>query len=147
MYSRTRLALITLGLAACGAVAGAACAIIAVSVALITHSRGALQSGFAPPPLLLVTAVVGAAIGTVAAPALSFAVLRRVPLGRAILVTAIGTIAGAVIGELVAPLNPYDADLTPGLIRGALIGFTAAGLILRLTVSDSSSSKSLDQAV
>jgi hypothetical protein len=147
MHSRARLTLVTLGLAACGAVVGAVCAIIAVSVALITHSRGAVQSGFAPPPLLLLTAVVGAGIGTIAAPTLAFAILRRVPLGRAILVTSIGAIAGAVVGELVAPLNPYDADLTPGLIRGALIGFIAAGVVLRLTVSDSTRSKALDQAV
>jgi hypothetical protein len=147
MHSPRKVALVALGLAACGAFMGAACAIIAVAAALITHSPRPILSGFAPPPLLVAVGAAGAAIGAVSAPILAFAVLRRVALGRAIVVTAIGTIVGAAAGEAIAPLNPYDADRSPGIVRGALIGFVAAGVVLRLTATRARRSQSVDPAV
>ena len=147
MLSPGRVAVVTLGLALCGAVMGAVCATIAVSLALITHSPHEFLSGFAPPPLLLAAGLAGAAMGAVSAPILAFGILRRVPLGRAIVLTALGTIAGAVVGEMVAPVNPYAAGWTPGIVRGALLGFVMAGVILRLTVRRPGPSAPLDAAV
>jgi hypothetical protein len=85
-------------------------------------------------------AMAGAGAGIVGAPALAWGLLRRVPLGRAILVTGLGTIVGAVVGELLNPFNPYALTI-PGVIAGGLAGFLTAGVALRLiTRRDSSSS-------
>jgi hypothetical protein len=81
----------------------------------------------------------GAAAGMIAAPLLGWGLLRRVPLGRAILVTAMGTVVGAIGGELLNPLNPY-AHTVPGVIGGALVGFLVAGAGLRIATRRAPSS-------
>ena len=69
---------------------------------------------------------------------LGWALLRCVPLGRAIVVTAIGTFIGAVVGEFLNPFNPY-AHTIPGVIGGALLGF----VISRVRTADRDSARGI----
>lgn len=71
-------------------------------------------------------AAYGAAIGVVLAPVASWTLLRPVPLGRAIVETAIGTLLGAVLGFPIYMVGP---------VLGGVIGFGAAALHLRLVVA------------
>lgn len=63
----------------------------------------------------------GALVGAVAAPVLGLFLFRHVPLGRAMLVTAAGTLAGAAIGLAVAGAP----------IIGSCAGFVVAAVLLR----------------
>jgi hypothetical protein len=67
----------------------------------------------------------------VAGPAAAWGLLRRVPLGKAVLWGAAGTVAGALAGELLAPLNPYTWVM-PGVIPGSILGLLTASAGLRL---------------
>ncbi|MFL5612954.1 MAG: hypothetical protein ACJ796_04760 [Gemmatimonadaceae bacterium] len=131
-----RIALVTAGLSLAGGIGGAFCAAAAVAlIAGIEVGSGALVSrDFAR--LLGLSAAFGAFAGMIGAPVLSWAVLRRVPLGRAAVFTTIGTLAGAVGGELVQPFNPY-ARTVPGVLVGALLGFIGGGIVARLRTGDS----------
>ena len=127
----TRIALVTASLSATGALIGAVCA--ASSMAIIAVTAGglsALVSG-GTPGLLAVAAGVGAFVGIIGAPMLGWGLLRQVPLGRVILITAIGTIGGAVISEWARFLNPY-ARIIPSVIAGAFMGFLLSGIGLRI---------------
>jgi hypothetical protein len=147
MNSRSRVFYVVVGLSACGAVVGALCAIAAVTVALATRSPADAASFLAPSPIMGAIAQLGATIGAVGAPALAFGLLRRVPLGRAIVLTGVGTVLGAVMGEWLAPFNPYDLDLSPGILRGALAGFLATGIGLRFAFRARGPSDSIERAV
>jgi hypothetical protein len=127
----TRIALVTAGLGVAGGVVGSICSAAAVTlIAGIEGGVGLLASReFAG--LFGVAAAFGAFAGMIGAPVLSWALLRRVPLGRAALFTAIGTVVGAVGGELARPLNPYGRTV-PGVLVGALLGFIGAGVLARL---------------
>ena len=142
----TRIAVVTAGLSATGAVVGAACA--ASSVAIIAASAGGLASlgSSGTPGLLGVSAGFGALVGALGAPMLGWGLLRRVPLGRVLLVTALGTIIGAVIGEWSRPLNPY-ARVLPGVIAGAFIGFSLSGVLLSLLARRRKKAAAVDRAV
>lgn len=126
-----RIAVVTAGLAVAGGVVGGVCAAAAITlIAGIEAGFGDLVSReFAG--LLGLCAAFGAFAGVIGAPLLSWAVLRRVPLGSAALYTAIGTVVGAVGGELARPFNPYVRTL-PGVLVGALLGFIGAGILARL---------------
>jgi hypothetical protein len=141
-----RLLLVALGLSGAGAVVGGVCATIAVALILGIRPPHDSVLRFDALPFLFGVAQFGAVVGAVAAPVLGFAVLRKVPLGRAVVVTALGTLIGAVIGEFLGPLNPYDADLTPGVVRGTLAGFVAAGLYLRVTTRHARTGGSVEEA-
>jgi hypothetical protein len=122
MTRGTRIALVTVGLAATGAGVGGACA--AVTLALISTLEflfGGLALASLDAFVLSHAGLVGAVIGGVAAPAVGWGLLRRVPLGRAIVHTAVGTVLGAVTGWWLPVVGP---------IYGALVGFgtAAAGL-------------------
>ena len=127
----TRIVLVTAGLSAAGGIVGGLCSTAAVAlIAAIEGDVGTLVSRELAG-LLGTAAAFGAVVGMIGAPILSWAVLRRVPLGRAALFTAIGTVVGAVGGELSQPLNPYARTL-PGVLVGALLGFIGAGVLARL---------------
>lgn len=79
--------------------------------------------------MLAFAAAFGAVCGAVAAPAGGWLLLRRVPLGRAMGWTVIGTVFGAVL-LWVLPLG-YNR-IERGIL-GALAGFLAAALALRWT--------------
>ena len=126
-----RLAIVTAGLGGAGAVLGAVCA--AASVAGIALLAGGVHApgSAGTPALLCVAAAFGSLVGAVGAPILGWSLLRRVPLGRVLAVTTIGTVAGAVVGEQLRALDPFPATL-PGVIAGALLGFLLSGIVLRV---------------
>ena len=126
-----RIALVTAGLSVAGGVVGSVCSAAAVTlIAAIEGGVGTLGL-HELAGLLSIAATFGAVAGMIGAPVLSWTLLRRVPLGRAALFTAIGTILGALGGELTRPLHPY-ARTIPGVLVGALLGFIGAGVVARL---------------
>jgi len=127
-----RVGIVTAGLALTGAVVGGLCGAASIlAVAIIEDGFHAVaSSGFFS--ILGMGAMAGAAAGIIGAPALAWGLLRRVPLGGAICVTALGTIVGAIVGQLLHPFNPYPSEI-PGVIAGGLAGFLIAGVGLRLT--------------
>lgn len=147
MVSLKRPLIVTAGLSAVGIVAGGLCAAIAVVIAV------ALDSGISGFPgagslwNLLRIAGVGAGIGSIAAPVYAWVVLRSVPLGPAAALTASETILGSIVGDRIAPINSYGTSYTPGILRGALIGFALAGLLARLVWSRARTAKSSAPAV
>jgi hypothetical protein len=114
-----RYLLVTLGLASVGAVIGSVAAMAAFFLGELV--RGAAvelrigASGYAA------VAMIGAAVGAVAAPLFGWFVLRYVPLGRAMLWTAIGTVVGGAVG--------WRAGVHP--IATGLAGFAVASLLAR----------------
>jgi hypothetical protein len=117
---------VTAGLSLAGAVLGAIASTIALFLATVITDGvpGALQLdvlGFA--------AAFGAVCGAVAAPAGGWLLLRRVPLGRAMAWTVIGTVLGAVVLWVV----PLGYNRIERGILGALAGFLAAAVALRWT--------------
>jgi hypothetical protein len=116
---------VTLGLAATGAVAGALLGMLVLTlVAFVSLGLdiGELRRPYVPS-MLLAAAAAGSAVGAVLAPAAAWALLRYVPLGRAIGQTALGAVLGATIGLLIG---------AEAAIYGTLIGFCAAAVRLRL---------------
>lgn len=73
----------------------------------------------------------GAALGAVLAPLTSWLFLRRVPLGKALLQTTVGTTLGAAIGLAVDSLGPTQRFIIPASLAGAIVGFLAAATRLR----------------
>lgn len=112
--------MVTAGLMVSGAIAGAITAMIAVTIVMLIVSG---LSALADLGLVMeFAAMLGAPIGAVILPLEAWALLRRVPLWRALAETAAGTILGAVAFAL----------LSPGPILGAVIGFTLAAIRLRI---------------
>lgn len=128
MSQTLRIAAVTAGLLAAGAVAGAIAAMVAVVIALAVTDGPITLSDGEP---LIVAGMVGAFFGGLLLPATAWIFLRRVPLGLAVLGTLLGTIAGGVLGW-VFELGGYPAE---GGLIGAFGGFALAALLLRLRAS------------
>ena len=115
---------ITAGLSVAGAVAGS---VVGVGMTLIT---GGFHGAASVAHVLLAPAAVGAACGAVFFPVGAWMLMRRVPLGRALLWTlapsALGAAAGLGFIGMTAPIG----------IGGAAIGFVAAALGARRSVRD-----------
>ena len=126
-----RIVAVTAGLAATGAIVGGFCAAVVATAVVAVEAKRAFLFSFDFLELLGIVAVIGAITGLVAAPAVAWGLLRRVPLGKAILVTALGTIAGAILGEIVSPMN-FLSDVLPGVVVYGWLGFVLAGVALRL---------------
>ena len=75
-------------------------------------------------------AIVGALLGGVLAPVTAWTFLRRVPLGKALLQTTLGTTLGAAIGLVFDRLGVAPVHAVPVGFVGALIGFIVAALRL-----------------
>ena len=73
----------------------------------------------------------GAALGAVLAPLTSWGFLRRVPLGKALLQTTVGTTVGAAIGLAVDSVGLTPRFIIPASLVGAIVGFLAAATRLR----------------
>ena len=131
MAQPRRILGVTLGLIGLGALTGAACgAVIPVAVVLLTgHYGDVIAPGVGP--LAALGAGFGALVGSVAGPTVGWGLLRRVPLGMAALWSAAGTVAGALVGELLAPFDAYSRVM-PGVIAGGILGFLIASTALRL---------------
>jgi hypothetical protein len=138
-----RVATITLSIAAIGAVIGGVlgAGLLAVwALRLNVGGSSILQAA-------LFGAGNGAALGAVLAPITAWAFLRRVPLGRALAQTALGTTLGAAAGLVLGSVRfPAIASLPTGL-AGALIGFLAAAIRLRLATRDDRRRVSHDSGV
>jgi hypothetical protein len=131
MSRATRILAVTGGLILTGALLGGIAGAAALGVSLaITEGLGRQLPG-----ALLFGGILGAAIGSVAAPLAGWILLRRVPLGRAIGWTTLGAVAGGVIGWLLRLDVPGPV---PAPIAGALVGFLIPALILRLRTPASS---------
>jgi hypothetical protein len=121
-----RIVAVTAGLAVAGGVLGAAASVIALLLA------AALTDGLPLPPHLDVLTFVagfGAVLGSIAAPAGGWLLLRQVPLGRAMLWSVIGT----VVGGVAAWTARLGHDQIGGAVMGAVAGFLIAALALRWT--------------
>ena len=115
-----RVLVVTAGLMVTGAIAGAITGMIAVTIVMLMFNG---LSALADLGLAMeFAAMLGAPIGAVILPLEAWVLLRRVPLWRAVAETAAGTVLGAVALAL----------LSPGPILGAVIGFTAAAIRLRI---------------
>ena len=131
-----RIVGVTTGLVITGAILGAASSAIALAIALAL-TEGSLSA--ADAATLGVAAYFGAIIGAVAAPTAAWLALRRVPLGRAVGWTTVGTVGGGVAGWVIGtllrarlggPLPLLGDEVGFGTV-GALISFAVATIVLR----------------
>ena len=124
MSHRTRVLVVNGGLLAAGAAFGglATAAALAVVVALNEGVRAALDLR-----VLALTGAIGALYGGVLFPAAAWLLLRRVPLGVAVLGATAGAAAGAILGWTIPSALSTDTAATVG----AFLGFAAACLLLR----------------
>ena len=124
VVSPARVVGVTAGLAVASAVAGAAVADAVLATALVV-TQGPM-AGFRDPLVYLVGGVVGAACGLVCGPVAAWTMLRKVPLGRAILEPSIAAeIGGAFVLLLAVPRGIW------GPIGGAVAGLLLAAIRLR----------------
>ena len=124
VVSPTRVLGVTAVLAAAGAVAGAVVANVVVGVALLISS-GPLAV-FRDPFVYGIGAAVGAACGFFCGPIAAWTMLRKVPLGRAILEPSIAAAIGGGLGLLMIDSRGIWAP-----IGGAVAGLLLAALRLR----------------
>ncbi len=122
MVSAPRVVGVTLGLIGAGAIFGSLAGGVSLGFSLVITNPGFSGGG------LVLGALVGAPLGAVTAPALSWLLLRRVPLGRMFAGLALGTIFGGIIGWLTT--TPGGEVEINGL-AGAFIGCIVAGITLR----------------
>jgi len=116
-----RVTILLTGLGALfGALAGMLVAVALMSLDGVSHvglDRALLEFGTS----------VGAPLGAVLFPLAGWALMRQVALGRALVGTVLGTLAGAIIGWVWPPV----VDRVSDLMVGAVAGFAVAVLILR----------------
>ena len=124
MTRPARIVLVALGLAAAGAAFGALAGAVGLALAVLV-AEGPRGLGWLEP--FAVAAAFGAVLGVGLGPAAGWLLLRRVPLGVAVL----GTLAGAVAGGAGSWLL-RGAWLVGGPVGGAAAGFLAAAVALRL---------------
>lgn len=140
MERPARILAVTLGLTLTGAVFGGLAGVVAFAFAILI-TEGSIGAG--DFQILPFAGYFGSAIGAVAAPAAGWLLLRRVPLGRAVVSTVAGAVAGGVIGwtlgeQFATTLDgvvPALGDPFVSAVLGAVAGFLIAGLILRRRAS------------
>lgn len=125
MNRESRIAAVTLGLMGAGAIFGALAGAIALGVSLLVTENDAPLFG------LVFGAWFGAPLGAVTAPVIGWLGLRRVPLGRMFLESAVGTTIGGIVGWVAATAS--GTEVVNGL-AGAFIGCLAAAVRLRYCV-------------
>ncbi|HLL47370.1 MAG TPA: hypothetical protein VK399_11715 [Longimicrobiaceae bacterium] len=117
-----RIAAVTAGLAATGAIVGAAAgAAMCVLTMLLSGEPSKL---WVARDLLTFAASFGARAGAVLGPVAAWLLMRHVPLGLAIGGTALGTLAGGAMGLLM--VGPVES------IPAGVLGFGAAAVYLRV---------------
>jgi hypothetical protein len=129
-----RILVVTAGLVAAGAVFGAIAGAIAVVISVMLAEDPA---AVAEPTLYLIGAYFGAPIGAVSLPIVAWVLLRRVPLGRVILGSVVGTVLGGVAGWI---LPVMDDQVLRGLL-GAGAGFLAAAVLMSLRPAPGAASR------
>lgn len=123
-----RILAVTAGLIVFGATAGA------IAGALVAMLGAAIKWGpmeAADLGLVAVGATFGAPLGAVLLPTAGWLLMRRVPLGRAMFGTMLGTIAGGLIGWLL----PFGVDPVNRTVLAGFLGFVMAVIVLRQTAS------------
>ena len=128
-----RVLVITAALAGMGAVVGSVLGLLLMA-AILTVTREAWSATG-----LFMGAALGAASGSVLAPIAAWTLMRRVPIWRAIVDTAVGTTIGAGLGLL--PQPRFTVVAAYPILLG-LLGFTAAALRLRLFYRGDTAAKS-----
>jgi hypothetical protein len=116
-----RIAIITLGLAAAGFIAGGIVGVVMMACWMAPIDLHELME---KPGILLWGGVFGGMVGAVLGPAGAWLLMRSVPLGLAVGGTALGAILGAVAGLVTAGFG--------GSFYGAFLGFGAAAVLLRV---------------
>jgi hypothetical protein len=119
-----RILAITAGLIGLGAGAGAAAGTV---VAMVV---GVFEGGLAELidlELAAIGAVYGATLGALLLPIAGWLLMRRVPIGRALLGTMLGTIAGGLVGWFA----PIHGEQFEHALLFAIAGFGLAVLRLR----------------
>ena len=126
MSKLRRILTVTAALAGVGAVTGAfaGSAVAFLAVLIRVGLRQALDLD-----LVEFGASVGAPLGAVLFPLAGWLLMRRVPIGRALVGTMIGTIVGGLVGWF-APLHG-PGDIIDRTLLCGLIGFAVAVLELR----------------
>jgi len=122
---------VTLSLVGTGAVVGAVCGALALAIVLTLIGTPLV---LLDPELYAIGGAFGAVTGAVFAPTMSWLLLRRVPLGRAIAHTTVGAIIGGVVGFFL-PVWSLGFAIVPGFLWGGLLGATAAAGRIRLMSS------------
>lgn len=122
--SPARVAGVTAGLAVVGAVAGAAVADVVLAAALLV-TQGPIAV-FRELVIYMIGGLVGAACGLLCGPIAAWTLLRKVPIGRAILEPSIGAAIGGALGLFLARPGGIFAP-----IGGAIAGLLLAAIRLR----------------
>ena len=134
MSKITRVLSITVGMVGLGAVAGALAGAVVATLVVVVTGIGDLSDG-------VVGAFFGAPLGAVLLPIAGWLSMRRVPIGRALLVTMLGTIAGGLLGWFAPmPVDQIDRSLYCGII-----GFAIA--VYRLRRASARRDKTVAEAV
>jgi hypothetical protein len=123
MNRGARIVVVTGGLILTGAIVGTLCAYVALALLLAPTEGSTL---FADADLFWISAVFGGVLGAISAPVVFWALLRFVPLGRAVAWCAVGSILGRIAAWLVGSVL--------GAVAGALAGFVGTAPVLRRTV-------------
>ncbi|MET0398628.1 MAG: hypothetical protein ABW277_17700 [Longimicrobiaceae bacterium] len=116
-----RIAAVTAGLVATGAAVGAVLGVL-VTVTLLGSAGGGLALLLNIDSVLFIGAY-GAAMGAVLGPLAAWLLMRHVPLWKAIGGTALGTLAGSLLGLV------GDGEMG---FAGAFLGFGAAAFLMWL---------------
>ncbi|HEU5183473.1 MAG TPA: hypothetical protein VFU01_02820 [Gemmatimonadaceae bacterium] len=124
-----RIVAVTAALSVVGAVFGAIAGVVALFLSLLVTGSGDL--GGATSTVVLYAALIGGALGALGAPAAAWLLLRHVPIGRAIFWSGLGATVGGV-GGLLATVWLQAGDEIRNAVLGAIAGFLAAALVLRL---------------
>jgi hypothetical protein len=125
--SPARVVGVTAGLAVASAVAGGLVANVVLATAMVV-TQGPLAVS-RDPFVYLVGGAVGGACGLVCGPLAAWTLLRKVPLGRAILEPSIAAAIGGALGLLLVPR-------IWGPIGGAIAGLLLAAFRLRRQFRD-----------
>jgi hypothetical protein len=121
---------ITLAIALVGAIIGGAMGGLLFAVWRSLHWLS-IWDGESAVRVIGAGAAAGAALGAVLAPLTSWVFLRRVPLGKALVHSTVGTTIGAAIGLAADSLGPTHRFIVPASLIGAIVGFLAAATRLR----------------
>jgi hypothetical protein len=128
--SPARVIAVTGGLLVAGAIVGGivGAGLLGIFVSVVN----VLGKNTGVPPLRAFAAVagIGAAIGAVTGPPLAWLLLRRVPIGKALLHTAIGSVIGGLLGGVIIFTGVSGRAAFPWLFAMVFAGYVGAALRL-----------------
>jgi hypothetical protein len=134
MTRARRIFAVTAGLALTGAMVGTITGAIVAAVIIGVITRSAPLD----LELFVIGAMFGAPLGAVLFPTAGWLLMRHVPLGKALLGTSLGTLAGGIAGWFL----PLGNDPLARTISLGVVGFAIAVMLLRRAASGSARAKS-----